>query len=241
MERYAASVGCRHRHLAEVFRRRLRARQLRRLRLLPRRARDRGGASRRGAADPRALRASDSGSALHVANVLRGHASEQVIAKAHDRPSTFGGAAALRIPKSAATSSSSRPLGLLRGPGMIRRRAGSDGERTGAAEGRDELSRVDARQAARRAQGRATDTVARRSQSWEDVDRALFERLRAVRLETARPAWRAPSVIFHDATLRRASRLGPISRRAPLGQGIGARKADDLGPIFPSAIREHPS
>jgi ATP-dependent DNA helicase RecQ len=80
------------------------------------------------------------------------------------------------------------------------------------------------------------------SQSWEDVDRALFERLRAVRLETARQRGVPPYVIFHDATLREMARLRPISLDALRSvKGIGARKADDLGPIFLSAIREHPS
>ena len=98
-----------------------------------------------------------------------------------------------------------------------------------------------ARQRAARRDGPRTRSRVE-SQSWEDVDRALFERLRAVRLETARQRGvpTCPTSSF-DATLREAARLRPISRRAPLGQGIGARKADDLGPIFLSAIREHPS
>ena len=45
IERYAASVGCRHRHLVALLRRALRQGRLRRLRLLPRRAR--GGGRRR--------------------------------------------------------------------------------------------------------------------------------------------------------------------------------------------------
>ena len=49
-----------------------------------------------------------------------------------------------------------------------------------------------------------------------------------------------PYVIFHDATLREMARLRPISidtlREV---KGVGARKADDLGELFLSAIREH--
>jgi ATP-dependent DNA helicase RecQ len=76
------------------------------------------------------------------------------------------------------------------------------------------------------------------TESWQDVDRALFERLRAVRLETARQRGVPPYVIFHDATLREMARLRPTSIDALLAvKGVGARKADDLGEIFLSAIR----
>jgi ATP-dependent DNA helicase RecQ len=80
------------------------------------------------------------------------------------------------------------------------------------------------------------------AESWQDVDRALFERLRAVRLDTARERGVPPYVIFHDATLREMARLRPTSIAALLAvKGVGARKADDLGEIFLSAIRGHTS
>jgi ATP-dependent DNA helicase RecQ len=45
-------------------------------------------------------------------------------------------------------------------------------------------------------------------------------------------------VIFHDATLREMARLRPTSLDALLAvKGVGARKADDLGETFLSAIR----
>ena len=78
------------------------------------------------------------------------------------------------------------------------------------------------------------------TESWEGVDRALFERLRAVRLETARERAVPPYVIFHDATLREMARLRPASLDAFRAvKGVGARKADDIGERFLSAIREH--
>ena len=78
------------------------------------------------------------------------------------------------------------------------------------------------------------------AESWQDVDRDLFERLRAVRLEIARARGVPPYVIFHDATLREMARLRPTSMAALLTvKGVGARKADDLGEIFLAAtIRE---
>ena len=50
------------------------------------------------------------------------------------------------------------------------------------------------------------------AESWQDVDRDLFERLRAVRLEIARARGVPPYVIFHDATLREMARLRPSNR-----------------------------
>ena len=89
------------------------------------------------------------------------------------------------------------------------------------------------RKAATRAQSRAE------AESWEGVDRDLFDRLRAVRLEIARSRGVPPYVIFHDATLREMARLRPSSLDALLTvKGVGARKADDLGEIFLKAIRD---
>ena len=80
------------------------------------------------------------------------------------------------------------------------------------------------------------------TESWQGVDRGLFERLRAVRLEIARSRGVPPYVIFHDATLREMARLRPVSVEALLGvRGVGARKAEDLGGVFLDAIREHTS
>ena len=78
------------------------------------------------------------------------------------------------------------------------------------------------------------------AESWQNVDRDLFERLRAVRLEVARSRGVPPYVIFHDATLREMARLRPTSMDALLTvKGVGSRKADDLGGVFIDAIRAH--
>ena len=97
MERYATGVGCRHRHLAEYFGDEYPA--------------DRTGDQHGCAAcdycldeletvaDPTALarkilscvaRVEQRFGATHVANILRGHTSEQVVARGHERLSTFG-------------------------------------------------------------------------------------------------------------------------------------------------------
>jgi|TARA_R110000787_G_scaffold206590_3_gene316780 superfamily II DNA helicase RecQ len=77
-------------------------------------------------------------------------------------------------------------------------------------------------------------------QSWEGVGHLLFERLLAVRLETARERAVPPYIIFHDAALREMVRLRPTSLDAFRSvKGVGARKADDLGERFLSAIRDY--
>ena len=78
------------------------------------------------------------------------------------------------------------------------------------------------------------------AEAWEDVDRSLFERLRAVRLEMARERGVPPYVIFHDATLREMARDRPTTMDELLQvKGVGARKADVLGNAMLAAIREH--
>jgi ATP-dependent DNA helicase RecQ len=68
------------------------------------------------------------------------------------------------------------------------------------------------------------------TESWEGVDRDLFERLRAMRLQVARKRGVPPYVIFHDTTLREIARLKPATMDALRHvYGVGARKADDLG------------
>ena len=86
----------------------------------------------------------------------------------------------------------------------------------------------------RRRAGRAAEV------SWEGVDEALFEKLRALRLAIARERKVPPYVVFHDSALRELARLKPPSREGLLAvPGIGEKKAADLGPRFLEAIAEH--
>jgi ATP-dependent DNA helicase RecQ len=67
-------------------------------------------------------------------------------------------------------------------------------------------------------------------ESWEGVDRALFERLRAMRLEIARSRGVPPYVIFHDSTLRELARVRPTSLDELASvYGMGARKIESFG------------
>ena len=241
MERYASGVGCRHRHLAEYFG-------------------DRYGIDRCGACDyclnelePAAepvvlarkilscvARVGQRFGAMHIASVLRGHASEQVVARGHDRLSTFG-----LLPNSSVAEVRGYVEQLV-GIGLLQQT--DDGfpvlmlTQSGLTLLKDAGSMPGLLLARQRAVLRDSPRAQSKveAESWHDVDRALFERLRAVRLEIARSRGVPPYVIFHDATLREMARLRPTSATALLEvKGVGARKADDLGPVFLDAIRQH--
>jgi ATP-dependent DNA helicase RecQ len=240
IERYAASVGCRHRHLVTYF----------------------GDAYARTdcsacdycleeletAGEPVVLarkilscvaRVGQRFGIAHVANVLCGSDIDAVTSRRHHELSTFALLSGTPVPEVKGYVEQLIAHGFLRqtddgfpvvalterGVGLLR-----DPEA--------ESGLVLARQ--RRP---VKDRVAKRSriesESWQDVDRDLFERLRAVRLDIARSRGVPPYVIFHDTTLRELARLRPTTIEALHGiRGVGARKAQDLGETFLAAIRE---
>jgi superfamily II DNA helicase RecQ len=70
------------------------------------------------------------------------------------------------------------------------------------------------------------------------VDEALFQRLRAWRLETAQAAGLPPYVIAHDALLRRiaAARPGNEAELARI-KGMGPKKLSQYGPAILALIQ----
>jgi ATP-dependent DNA helicase RecQ len=77
-------------------------------------------------------------------------------------------------------------------------------------------------------------------QSWEGVDRGLFEHLRKLRREIADGRGVPPFILFSDATLRDMARQRPASGRTLLRvRGVGERKLEDLGPRFLEAIASY--
>ncbi len=240
MERYAANVGCRHRHLVTYF----------------------GDAYERTdcsacdycldeletADEPVVLarkilscvaRVGQRFGVAHVANVLCGSDVEAVTSRRHQELSTFGLLKGAPVPEVRGYIEQLIAHGLLRQT--------DDGFPVVALteRGVTVLKSADAGADLVLARQRrpVKDRVPRRSQieseSWQDVDRDLFERLRAVRLEIARARGVPPYVIFHDTTLRELARLRPRTMEALHGiRGVGARKAQDLGDMFLAAIRE---
>jgi len=239
MERYASGVGCRHRHLVEYFG-------------------DRYAEADCAACDvclnelesadaPVTLarkilscvvRVGQRFGSMHVANVLRGHASEQVVARGHDRLSTYALLPDASVPELRGY------IEQLCGAGFLQQT--DEAYPVLALTGRglqllkDESSAPDLRLARQRTPRRDAPRVRSRAEaeSWEGVDRTLFDALRAVRLDVARQRGVPPYVIFHDATLREMARLRPTSVPALLRvKGVGARKAEDLGDLFLEVIR----
>jgi ATP-dependent DNA helicase RecQ len=239
MERYATGTGCRHRHLTEYF----------------------GDRYQDAACDACDVclgeleevhapvtvarqvlscvaRVGQRFGAAHVANVLRGHASDQVVARGHDQLSTYG---LLRgVPGAEirgyieqltglgllASTNDAYPVLVLtpRGVEVLKDESKAAG-----------LTLVRPRTPDRKA-GRPSARV--EAEAWRDVDRGLFEQLRDVRLQVARARGVPPYVVFHDATLREMARLKPESNADLLRvRGVGVRKAEDLGEVFIEAIR----
>jgi ATP-dependent DNA helicase RecQ len=74
-------------------------------------------------------------------------------------------------------------------------------------------------------------------ESWEGVDRPLFDEMRSLRRQIADNRGVPPYVIFSDATLRDMARLRPASPAALLTvRGVGERKLADLGELFLNLI-----
>jgi ATP-dependent DNA helicase RecQ len=72
------------------------------------------------------------------------------------------------------------------------------------------------------------------------ADEALFQRLRAWRLEEAKTRSVAPYVIFHDSHLRAMAMSKPRTREELLAlKGVGARKVATYGETMLALIRDH--
>jgi ATP-dependent DNA helicase RecQ len=238
IERYAAAVGCRHKHLLAYF----------------------------GEVDPRencgacdfcldelepvldpivlarkvlscVARVGQRFGAGHVANVLRGAETDQVMARGHGALTTFG------LLRESSIAEIRGYIEQLIAHRLLRQTedeypvlALTD---TGVALLKDPAAAPDLALARQRrpVRGEAPRRARIETESWQDVDRDLFERLRALRLDIARSRGVPPYVIFHDTTLREMARIKPTSVSALLGvRGVGARKAEDLGEAFVAVI-----
>ena len=238
MERYAAAVGCRHRHLVRYFGERF--------------AKDDCGAcdyclgELEAVADPVTVarqvlscvaRVGQRFGAGHVTSVLRGTGTENVTGRGHDTLTTFG------LLREASIDEVRGYIDQLLAHGLLRQ---SDDQYPvlaltddGVALLKDAGAAADLALARQRRPDPAR--AARRSKAetegWDGVDRDLFERLRALRLQVARSRGVPPYVVFHDTTLRELARVKPRTVDALRHvYGVGARKADDLGPAVLEVI-----
>ena len=100
------------------------------------------------------------------------------------------------------------------------------------------IKRADAR--ARRTPDVSTPAVG--SYVPDDGDEALFQKLRALRLDIARELGKPPYIVFSDKTLRDMVRIKPITDDQFLAvNGVGESKLKQYGERFMAAIREDSS
>ncbi|HEX6975743.1 MAG TPA: RQC domain-containing protein, partial [Vicinamibacterales bacterium] len=239
MEKYAASVGCRHRHLVGYFGDRY--------------ERDDCSAcdycldELETAGEPVLLarkilscvaRVGQRFGIAHVANVLCGSDADLVTQRGHHELSTFG------LLKDMHTTEVRGYIEQLIAHGFLRQTDDVYPVVALTEPGVELLKNPSAGADLVLARQRrpVKDRLPKRSrieaESWQDVDRDLFDRLRAVRLQIARARGVPPYVIFHDATLREMARLRPRTIEDLYQvKGVGAKKAETLGETFLAAIR----
>jgi ATP-dependent DNA helicase RecQ len=241
IERYAASVGCRHKHLVGYFGETY--------------ERDDCGAcdfclgELETLAEPVDIarkvlscvaRVGQRFGAAHVASVLCGSENEQVTSRRHHQLSTFG------LLKDAAVPEVRAYIEQLIAQGFLRQTDDQFPVVALTTEGvtllKDPSAAPGLALSRQRRVVRGREREPRRSrveaEAWAGVDRDLFETLRAVRLQIARSRGVPPYVIFHDNTLREMARLRPQTLdQLRSVYGVGARKAEDLGELFLQALR----
>jgi ATP-dependent DNA helicase RecQ len=239
IERYAASVGCRHRRLVGYFGQAY--------------ERDDCGAcdyclgELEAVPDPVTLarkilsavaRVGQRFGVAHVGNVLRGSETDLVKARGHNQLSVFGLLAGASVDEVRGyidqliahellrqTDDEYPILQLTTEGAALMRDAASMPELTLARQRKPQKDK-----GPKRARGEV--------ESWEGVDRELFDHLRALRLRLARDRGVPPYVIFHDTTIRDLARLKPstLAGLQPV-YGLGAKKIEDLGGTIVEAIR----
>ncbi len=174
----------------------------------------------------------------HVVDVLRGRATERVVANRHDQLSTFGLLADCPVAELRGHLEQLVDQGLLV-------RSGGDYPTLAVApagwellRGRRDVELVRHRRAAKAAsKGRSAVATRAEAASWEGVDHGLFELLRQLRLAIAGERGVPPFVVFHDATLRDLARRRPTATTglAPI-YGLGAKKIADYGARLVDAV-----
>ncbi len=243
MERYAGSVGCRHRRLVGYFGERF--------------ERDACGACDYCLGELEAMpnaveiarkilsavaRVQQRFGVAHVINVLRGRDTEMVSGRGHQHLSVFG------LFRDASADELRGYIDQLIARGLLRQTDDAYPVLQLTAEGvqlmKDAGAVSDLELARLKPPPKGAKSADRRTKgdvaSWDGVDRELFEMLRSLRLSLARSRGVPPYVIFHDTTLRELARHRPQTIDALRHiYGVGARKADDLGDAVLEVIREH--
>ena len=238
MERYAASVGCRHKRLVSYFGEPF--------------TKDDCGACDYCLGELEQVqdavtvarkilscvaRVGQRFGAAHVTNVLRGSESDQVRSRGHHELSVFG------LMKDATIDELRGYVDQLLAHGLLQQSGEEYPVLQISSEGhallKDPKAAPDLSLARQKKPDRSR--VPKRSrvetEGWDGVDRDLFEELRVLRLEIARRRRVPPYVIFHDTTLREIARVKPNSvEQLRHVYGVGDRKAADYGELILAAV-----
>ncbi len=238
MERYAASVGCRHKRLVSYFGETF--------------TKDDCGACDYCLGELEQVqdavtvarkilscvaRVGQRFGAAHVTNVLRGSESDQVRSRGHHELSVFG------LMKDATIDELRGYVDQLLAHGLLQQSGEEYPILQISSEGHTLLKDPKAAPDLSLARQKKPDRsrVPKRSrvetEGWDGVDRDLFEELRVLRLEIARRRRVPPYVIFHDTTLREIARVKPRTvEELRHVYGVGDRKAADYGELILAAV-----
>jgi ATP-dependent DNA helicase RecQ len=234
MYRYCTAVGCRHKAIVHYFGQEL--------------SRDRCGAcdfclgELQGIAEALVtaqkilssiVRQGERFGAEYTAAVLTGSREDRILANLHDRLSTYGLLA-------------QHPRPVVRE--WIEQLADQECvERVGeysvlrlTEKGRRVLKGLDTPVLTEPVRKKAVQKHAAAEDSWEGVDRGLFEVLRGVRRKLAQDRLLPAYIVFSDAALRDMARKRPLTPAAFLGvTGVGQAKLSRYGPAMLEAIRDY--
>lgn len=167
----------------------------------------------------------------HVVEVLTGAETDAIRRYRHDQLSTYG--LLKDVPKKQLQSM----IYQMIDQDLLTR---TDGERPVVQlnEASRAVLRGERRVQLMRAKQKVSKAPAAEPESWENVDRRLFEHLRTWRTGIAREREVPPYVVLHDATLRALARVRPTRPESLPGiSGMGEKRTADFGNLLIESIR----
>lgn len=172
--------------------------------------------------------------ASHIIDVLRGSDSAKISDRRHDQLATYGAGAARSKPFWQGFVRQVVAAGYLsidvEGFGGLKLTARSDG----LLHGEDRFKYRDI------PKSRSSRTSRRPAVEMEDIDSALFARLKALRRDLAIERNVPAYVVFSDATLKDMCALKPENLETlAMVNGVGPKKLKDFGDVFLGAVRSH--
>ncbi|MEQ9097173.1 MAG: ATP-dependent DNA helicase RecQ [Phycisphaerales bacterium] len=183
----------------------------------------------------------------HLVDVLRGGSTERIKSNAHDQLSVYGmlrdhakGEVQMFVEQLIAAGALQRHASPTEAGGMIETiRFGEHGNAVMKAEMPVTLARPMGSGSLRKERGRRSTKAAAEVVILDADEKALFERLRSVRMEIAREDSIPPYMVFNDATLREMAKRRPSTDREMLSiKGVGQAKLDAFGRRFLEAVQE---